>query len=263
VATGFNHITDLYDEFNTVQNTIIRYPKEVIIFTLREVFSKDSYYNYVHDEWGYPYTPDQTDLDPKAGIFDNGTTRIYIGEQFRGDVIYYPSVLVKSGGFRSVPISLNRNQNVVRYKTVRFYDDDNERLVQQPDKFVLSGAWDTSIIIEVSARGLRARDDLVEIISLLFKDWKWNELNRAGISIKPTISGSAPSESEDRNDKLYRQTITLELRTEWRREIPITDVLDMINICVDIGHTEDGVFIAAPNLTINTNIELLEAFQPS
>jgi len=62
---------------------------------------------------------------------------------------------------------------------------------------------------------------------------------------------------------LYRQTITLELRTEWRREIPITDVLDMINICVDIGHTEDGVFIAAPNLTINTNIELLEAFQPS
>jgi len=264
MATGFNHITDLYDLFDVTQSSMVRYPKEVIIFTLREVFEKDSFYHFSSDDWGYPNTPDHTDLNPEAGLFDDGTTRIYIGEQFRNDVIYYPSVLVKSGGFRSVPISLNRDQYVVGYKTVIFYDGEgNERLVQQPDKFILSGAWEGSMSIEVSARGLRARDDLVEIIVLLFKDWKWNELNRAGISIKPTISAGAPSESEDRNDKLYRQTITLELRTEWRREIPISGVLEAINICVDLGHTVDDTFVAAPNLTINTRLELLDAFQPS
>lgn len=265
MSVGFNELTDLLDLQNVVQNSSIRICKDILIYSLKELFSKDSFYHYVHDSFGFPYTPNHTDLDIEAGLFDSGTTRVYIGEQFRGDVIYYPAILVKSGGFRSVPIGMNRNQHVVHYKTVIFVDeDDNERLVQQPDKFVLSGAWDQTINIEVLARSLRARDDLVEIISLLFTDWQWNELNRAGISIKPTVSVSGPSETDDRNDKLYRQTVTLEIRTEWRREIPITDVLDAINFCVSFGRfDEDDVFYPAPNLAISTRIELLDAFQPS
>lgn len=264
MAVGFNHVTDLYDIYNVVQNTIIRYPKEVIIFTLREVFEKDSYYHYVRNAWGFPETPDHTDLDPYAGMFDDGTTRIYIGEQNRGDQIYYPALIVKSGGARSKPLSLNRDQYVVGYKSVLFTDTDgHERLVQRPEKFILSGAWESSMNIEVLARGIHARDDLVEIVALLFKDWKWNELNRAGISVKPNISIGSPSESEDRNDKLYRQTVTLELWTEWRREIPVESILDAINFCVDLGHTEDDVFIPAPNISISTKVELLDAFQPA
>jgi hypothetical protein len=46
MSTGFNQVTDLYSIYNTVQNTMIRYPKELIIGTLKEYFAQDSRYHY-------------------------------------------------------------------------------------------------------------------------------------------------------------------------------------------------------------------------
>jgi len=37
------------------------------------------------------------------------------------------------------------------------------------------------------------------------------------------------------NDKVYLQSITLETYSEWRREIPITNLLETINFCFKYG----------------------------
>jgi len=47
MATINTFKTDLYNLYNYSQNTAIVHPKEILIETLREVFSEDSYYHYV------------------------------------------------------------------------------------------------------------------------------------------------------------------------------------------------------------------------
>lgn len=254
MSMGYNNITDLYSIYNTVQNVMIRVPKDAFIASLREFFSKDSKYHFVKDEWGYPKTPDHTDLPLDAGLYDDLTTRVYIGEQNRFDVIYYPAIIVKAGSFKYVPISLNRNRYFTEWKQQEVIDGyGNRAFMSVPDKFVLSGAWDGSINIEISSRSLRERDDLVELISMLFVDFNWNNLSRSGVSIKPDLSIGAPSESEDRNDKLFKQTITANIRGEWRREIPISNIIDTITFCVEFGR---GGGLSAPNIEIRGTSEV-------
>ena len=65
------------------------------------------------------------------------------------------------------------------------------------------------------SRSLRARDDLVELIGMCFTEVHFETLHQIGIIVKP-ISVSGTSETDDRNDKLFRQTLTLDIRTEWR-----------------------------------------------
>lgn len=262
MSTGFNQTTDLYDIFSVVQNTMIRFPKDQIIATLREFFADDSYYHYVRDEWGFPKTPDHTDLDTSAGLNDDAATRLFIGEAYRYDGIYYPALLVRAGGFRYVPISMSRNKGVIQYTTTRFIDGyGNESIFSTPSTFCAAGAWEGQIIIDILTRGMRSRDDLVELVMMLFTEISWDELFNIGVSIKPNISASAASEGEDRNDKLFKQTITLDIRTEWRREIPVENLLDIINICVEMGNLEVNPPVLAPNMTIVTSVDLLDALQ--
>src|SRR5258708_1117815 len=90
--------SDLPKIYNIIQNSMILYPKELVIATLRDFFSTDSWYSYRHDAWGFPKTPDLTGVPLDAGFTDNITTRLFIGEAYRFDVIYYPSILVRHGG---------------------------------------------------------------------------------------------------------------------------------------------------------------------
>jgi hypothetical protein len=84
------------------------------------------------------------------------------------------------------------------------------------------------------------------------------DFQNAGILIKSS-SLSGESETEDRNDKIYKSTITLDIRSEWERSIPIENIVNAINLCVEIGNTNDVNVVVAPNLTIETSIELSEA----
>jgi len=262
MAVGFNQTTDLYAIHNVVQNSMLRYSKDIIIATLKEFFADDSYYHYVRDEWGFAKTPDHTDLDPNAGLHDDATTRLWCGEMARYDGIFYPALVVRGGAFRYVPISMSRNRGVVINTATKFVDGyGNEKIFSTPSHLLLSGAWEGSITIDVLTRGLRDRDDLVELVQLLFVDIRWDEMYKAGVSIKPNVSVGAPSEGEDRNDKLFKQTINLDIRTEWSREIPVDNILDIINICVDIGNLQTTPPTIAPNLSIVTSLELLDALQ--
>jgi hypothetical protein len=236
------------------------HPKEIFIDTLREFFSQDSQYHYVRDEWGFPKVPDHTDLNNDAGFADDETTRIFIGEYYRFDAIYYPAVLIKSGGARYVPISMSQNLNTVVWSNTLFVDGyGNQTVIATPNHFKQNGAWEGSITIDIETLDPGARDELVGLVSLLFMNLRRYELQTAGIHVKSVNAGSQ-TEGEDGNNKLFKQTITVDIRTEWRRQIPINSVVDAINICVDFGNLETEPVTIAPNLRISSNVELLEAF---
>lgn len=257
--------SDLFGVYNVIQASMIVYPKEIIIATLRDLFSHDSYYHFSKDQWGFPNTTDHTDLPPGADLpFGPGAqpalnpnpvlpTRLFIGENYRYDGIFYPAILVKNGGSKYVPISINRDQGIVRYDRILFVDGyGNETVVTKPVSLVTSGAWEGSVVIDVMCRSLRARDDLVELIAMCFTEIHFDTLHDIGIIVKP-ISIGAPSETDDRNDKLFRQTLTLEIRTEWRREIPIAHTIDAIFFTASFADLVRGSPPAA-NLTVNTSV---------
>lgn len=262
MATGFisGNRTDLNKIYHIVQNNFISYTKDIIIATLKEFFAKDSYYHYVYDEWGFAKVNDHTDQNINAGIHDDLTTRIYIGELSRFNVIHYPSVIVSSTGATHVPISINRDQGVVEYQTTTFIDGyGNETRIQSPAAFVLSGAWEGSITIDVYSRGVREKDDLLELISLLFIDLEWNSLYRAGVAVKQNVQVGSLGISDDRNDRLYKQSVTLNVRSEWRKEVPVLNTIDTINFCIDFGNLAANPPEIAPNLTITDQINILDS----
>lgn len=262
--------SDLFGLHNIIQASMIVYPKEIIIATLRDFFSKDSYYHFSKDQWGFPNTVDHTDLPPGADLPSGPganpqlnphpvlPTRLFIGENYRYDGIYYPAVLVKSGGTRYVPISINREKGTIKYSEILFSDGyGNETLVRKPESFVTAGVWEGSVVIDVMARSLRARDDLVELIGMYFTEISFETLYDVGLIVKP-ISVGAPSETDDRNDKLFRQSLTLDIRTEWRREIPIGNTIDAILFTATFEDLSREHSPPAANLTINTEVTLAD-----
>jgi len=258
MATANSFRTDLYSLHSYVQNTCITHPKEIIIEVLRNFFSRDSYYHFVKDEWGFPKTPDHTGLDLEAGINDDVTTRLLIGEPYRYDIIYYPAILVKSGGCRFTPISFNNNRDTVQSEVTRFIDGyGNERFVSIPMYIVNAGAWEGTINIDIETRSHRSRDELSEIVALFFSDTMRWELQNAGVFIKGVNIGS-PTEIDDRTDKLFKVTVTCDIRSEWERKTPISNVIDAINLCVDLGNLEVTPPVIAPNIRINSRVDLLD-----
>lgn len=249
---------------------MLLYPKEIIIATLRDFFSKDSYYHYSKDQWGFANTTDHTDLPPGADLPSGPgahpelspsnilSTRLFIGENYRYDGIYYPAILIKSGGSRYVPVSINRNQGSVQWENILFEDGyGNERVVNRPKSFVTAGAWEGSIIIDVLTRSLRARDELVELVAMCFTEIHFDSLYDVGLIVKPINIGSA-TETDDRNDKLFRQSLTLDIRTEWRREIPISSIIDAIVFSVEFADLENPNAPVASNLTIHTEVNVVD-----
>jgi hypothetical protein len=269
MSTNNFYKSDLMGLHNIVQSSMLVYPKEMIIATLRDLFSKDSYYHYSKDQWGNANTTDHTDL-PSGGDIPEGhpgsnslagellPTRLFIGENYRYDGIYYPAVLVKSGGSKYVPISINREQGGVQYEDIIYEDGyGNQTTISRPAYFFTAGVWEGSIAIDVMTRSLRARDDLCEAIAMCFTEITFNYLHDVGIIVKPINIGGA-SETDDRNDKLFRQTLTLDIRTEWRREIPISSFIDAIFFTSYFQDTSSPNNPVASNLTVNTEASITD-----
>lgn len=253
MTTNNFYRSDLGGIHNIVRNAMTLYPKELVVATLRDFFSRDTYYHYAHDHFGYPQTPDHTDLPRDAGLHDSTTTRLFIGEAYRKDIIYYPALLVRHGGSTSVPVSINRENTCVKWNYMTFEDGyGNTKVFKTPDHFIFAGAWEGTINIDVRAKDLRARDDLVDLASLLFVDIAFNDLVKSGLIIKG-LSSSAPSEMDDRNDHIFAQTITLQIRSEWRRQIPINNVIDIIHASIEFARIDPEPGPVAQNLTINTS----------
>ncbi len=259
MTTGSFTRTDLNQIHYVVQNTQNAQVKDIITGVLRDEFSKDSYYHFVRDAYGFPKTPDLTNVALGAGYNDELTTRIFIGEHYRHDAIFYPALLVKMGSMTSVPISINRNKETVKYCATKVIDGyGNERLFSVPTHYVFAGAWEGSVSVDIYSRDIESRDELEGITSLILTDIRYEELLRAGIAIKK-VSISGPSETQDRQQHpLFKSTVTMEIRTEWRREIPVESVMDAVNICVEFGNLGVTPPVISPNLTIHTQVQLLD-----
>src|SRR6266404_703456 len=157
-----SNLNKLHD---VVQNSMTLYPKELIVATLRDFFSDDVEYKYSKDQWGFPKTPDLTGFPTSAGYEDATTTRVFIGENYRRDVVFYPAILVRHGGSTSVPISINREQSCVQWDDMVFEDGyGNIKTFPIPSYFIFAGAWEGSINIDIKARDLRTRDDLIDLV---------------------------------------------------------------------------------------------------
>lgn len=259
MSTGNVFKSDLFYLNGIIQASMLAYPKQLMIETLRDAFSKDSYYHYVRDQWGFPNIPDHTDLPSDAGMNDDVTSRLFIGQAFRYDKAYIPAIIVKSGGFRYVPISMSRNEGFVQYRDTRVLDGyGNETLIATPANFVTSGAYEGSLILDIITGDLAARDELTEIVSILLTEVYLKQFINSGVFMKPINIGS-PSEVDDNNEKFYKLSITCDIRTEWRREIPIDTVVDAINLCVDFGNLEVDTPVLAPNIEINSLINVIDS----
>lgn len=260
MGVGFLTKTDLYSLYNYVQNTGQAYCKGTIIESLREFFANDSYYRYVRDQWGFPKVVSQEGLALDAGLNDTtSTTRLFIGEAYRDNMVHYPSILIRPGGYRSVPIAFSRDKFTVEWSNILYTDGyGNETYIRTPKYYCQDGAWEGTINVEINSLSEVARDELIDLCMLFFTDTGWEDLHNSGIVIK-NASNSGPSEVDDRNKKLFKQTISLEVRTEWLRKIPINSTLDAINICVEIGDIDKPAPVFAPNLQINTSITLAES----
>ena len=258
--------SDLDSIYHIVQNAMIVHPKEMLLATLKEFFSHDSFYHYVKDAWGFAQTPDHTDLPLTAGykvpgtnVLDNTTTRLFIGENWRDDIIFYPGIVIKHGGSKYVPVSINRDMGKVKWSERLFIDGyGQEFIVRNPEHFVFSGAWEGDMVIDVRSRSLRARDDLVQYVALFFTQMGYETLRRAGIICKP-ISVGSPTEILDRNDQLFCQSLTLPIRTEWQVNAPITNILEVINFVLEFGTLGELHPTTDPNFNISTVSRMQDA----
>ncbi len=243
--------SDLYKLHNIVQSSMITYPKQAIIAVLRDYFAQDSYYHYEKDEWGYPKTVEQLGLPIDAGMTDHSTTRIYIGESYRYDGIFYPAILVKANNSRYVPISINREQGGIQYEKIVYDDGYNQVETSIPKSFITAGVYEGSFSVDIYAKDMRTRDELIDLIVLCFSEIYHDTLFKAGVVVKPPTVGG-PSEQDDRNDKLFRQTVNLDVRTEWRREIPISNFIDTVMFTLEFANLDNPDAIIAANLGITT-----------
>lgn len=252
--------SDLYGLYHTVQSTNSVVIKQLVISQLRDYFSQDSYYHYEKDSFGFPLTPNHTDLPQDAGLHDNKTTRVYIGEYYKNRGIFYPSILVKSGAIKYQPLSINRERETVTYDLINVIDGyGNSKTFRTPKAFVFAGYWLGDISIEIKSAGIRSRDDIVDLIMLLFADIRHKEMEEAGVIITG-VNATSPTEEDDRNGKLYKQVVSLSIQSHWRREIPVLNTIDAITFCIEFANDiTASPLVTAPNLELHTKINLIDA----
>lgn len=249
-------ITDIFNLENVVQQTCMMQAKNILIDTLRDIFRQDREYKYVDDVFGYPKTPSHLGLDPEAGLNDEETTRIYIGSSYRYDVKFNPSIIVKNTGNRYKAVSFNQDWMGVTYSKELIMDGyGNKTIINNPEYTTLVGAWDQTFEVKVVAETEMDREEIADIVMITLMGSRRKELERAGIFIK-SLSSGGEAEQPYANDYLYMVSINIEIRSEWKILIPITDVCERIAMCITFDTLSTDT--PADGLTINQQIALAD-----
>ena len=274
MPTNNTNKSDLQRIHGIVQNTMIKYPKELLIHVLRDFFSQDSYYHYEKDEFGFTQIKDQTNLPLNAGMIDpenaqtqHLTTRIYIGEQYKSRDKLYPSIIVKGNSVKDVPYSATNEEGCVQYEKVVYIDQatNQKAIAHIPKCFILAGSWEGDLSIEVATKNSNTRDEIVELINMCYK-LNMQEFINNGLIIKPLSIGS-PSETQERNDFIFKQSITAPFKGEWRIEKPIYNLIERIVVTVDYGYIDGNNPTFSPEarsaIDLNLSDEILKNIYPN
>jgi hypothetical protein len=250
MATSRHRVySDLFNLSDFVKQVAVSQGKNLIIDALREYFRQDTLYKFSTDAFGFPLTPDLTEMDPS--IQNERTTRIFIGDSFRLDKRFYPSVVVKYSSGRYKPISFNQNYTINHRVDLVTDGYGNNSFIKTPISTVVTGAWEQSFEIQIATESVPDREEITDIIASFFIGKVRQEIYEAGLFIK-SVSISSEREEKWANDNVYIQTITLETYSEWRREIPIDDLLETISFCFKYGVFDSGE-ISTDVTTVDVN----------
>ena len=234
MATGHRVYSDLFKLSDFVQQTSVSHAKNLIIDALREYFKQDTFYKYRTDAFGFPLTPDMTDLPPD--MQETRTTRIYIGDIFRYDKRYWPAIVTRYASGRTYHVSFNQ-EHTTKYRVDLVLDGyGGHSYVRVPTATIIAGAWDQSFTITIAAESVPDREELTDIVSSFFIAKIRQELYESGLFIKSVDIGGEREEDWG-NEKVYLQDLTLTTFSEWRREIPISssNLIEAINFCFNMG----------------------------
>ena len=124
MTTSHRVYSNLFQLSDFVAQAAVSQGKNLIIDSLREYFKQDVFYKYATDGWGFPLTPDLTDLPPD--IQEERTTRIFIGDIFRYDKRYWPAIVVRHSSGRTYHVSFNQNYTT-RYRLDLVLDGYGQR----------------------------------------------------------------------------------------------------------------------------------------
>lgn len=254
MTTSHRVFSDLFELENFIKQTAVSQGKNLLIDSLREYFRKDTFYRYGTDAFGFPLTPDLTDLP--TDIDEERTTRIWVGDIYRMDKRYLPSITIRQSGGRYHPISFNQNETT-KYRVDLVLDGYGGRsLIKVPTHTVFTGGWDQTFNITIAAESTPDREELSDIISSHLIGVTRLPTQDAGLFIK-NVSFGGESEEDWANEKIYMQTISVETFSEWRREVPIDSIVDTINFCFNFGIFGSSESVSTIT-TLNTQDNTLE-----
>lgn len=257
MSTSHKVFSDLFELESFVKQTAISQGKNLLIDTLREHFRQDVYYRYGTDAFGFPLTPDHTDLPPDLG--EARTTRIWIGDIYRMDKRYLPSITIRQSGGQYYAISFNQNETT-KYRVDLVLDGyGNRSLIKIPTHKVFVGGWNQTFQVQIAAESTPDREELADIVSSYLMGVTRLPTQDAGLFIK-SVSFGGESEEDFANEKVYIQTINVEAFSEWRREVPVDGVVETINFCFDYGlfgtdsFSNDTTVLTPDDTTLETTI---------
>jgi hypothetical protein len=248
--TDHNVYSDALGLERVVQQVGILHAKSIIIDTIREVFRGDRWFSYRTDVFGFPLTPSHLGLDSDAGLDDDETTRIFIGSAYRYDIKFNPSIIVRNTGSRYVPISFNQDLMSVIYTTERLVDAyGTESLIYAPYAHTLVGAWDQTLEVKVITEDEVDREEIADIIMVSLQGSRRLELQREGVFVQ-SVSAGGETEESYANDWLYSMSISLDVRSEWKIQIPVNNVVERIGLCL----TFDTITTDTPASSLSVNL---------
>jgi len=224
---GFNKdnyfYSNYFNEYNIVQQTAVTHPKTLLINCLKSYFENDNLYTYKSDEYGFPLVKDMTGEDPD----NTDSTKILISDVYNHEIKFFPSIVIKCNGGAYKPISFNQN-GTIQYRSHKVTDNfGTEKILRVPSHKVYTGAWEIGFEVMIMTESQRELEELTDIVSLLMQYTFWHELRAAGLFIKGLSVGGESAE-EYANDFIFSQNISLQTRSEWRVEIPISNLVDKV-----------------------------------
>lgn len=194
----------------------VKYIKDTIISSLRDMFSRDPDFTYIKAEDGV--FPD----------FDNENLGVVITDVFGYTVNFLPAITIRVNGGSLMPVSFNQNQFTYDYHR----DPVTGALTALWQEF--SGLYDSSVVVNIHAWDPQTREELVTRLAILFQHLLRDQLYADfGLFVWKPVSIGAEVETpwtQDPNDMIFSQSISFQVLTGWNNRIPVGPPLEGINL---------------------------------
>lgn len=242
IGSGYIVFSDVYQLDNIVRNTAMMAGRNLLIDVLREIFKRDREYRYVTDKFGFPKTPNNLGLSADDGRTNERTTRLYIGGTHRQDISFLPAITVRPASTTYAPISFNQNEQTLAYSTQKITDGyGNQTIINSPSAIIFAGAWEQSFEVKVIGRSLEDVLSIGDIILVSLQNTYRTVLRQSGLFIKNVSGNGSSDEQIGEADPVFSTSIMVNTYSEWRREIPISNLVDRIHLCFEVDASAEDI----------------------